>query len=65
MEDLAELFGYRGPLVIVDHGDGSWSAIDEDDAYITMIDATTFRIEHADATYLDPVTYEISSTNVD
>jgi hypothetical protein len=29
-----------------------------------MIDATTFQIDGADATYLDPVTYQVSSTNI-
>jgi hypothetical protein len=64
LEDISELFGYLGALIIVDHGDGTWSAIDESDSYITMIDSTTFQIDDADATYLDSVTYEISSTNV-
>lgn len=62
--DVAEYFGYLGALVIVDHGDGTWSAIDEGDAYITMLDATTFMIEDVDATYLDGDTYTVSSTNV-
>lgn len=64
IEDIAEYFGFRGALLIVDHGDGSWSAIDESDAYISMIDATTFQIDFVDATYLDPDTYEVSSTNI-
>jgi hypothetical protein len=64
IQDVAEFFGYLGALIIVDHGDGTWSAVDESDEYITMIDDTTFQIDNADATYLDTVTYEISSTNV-
>jgi hypothetical protein len=63
--EIAEYFGYLGALIIVDHGDGTWSAIDESDGYITMLDATTFWIDDADATYLDADTYQISSTNVD
>lgn len=59
------LGGILGGLIIVDHGDGSWSAIDESDTYITMLDSTTFQIDNADATFLDISTYEISSTNVD
>jgi hypothetical protein len=53
-----------GALLIIDHGDGTWSAIDESDTYITMLDGTTFEIVGADATYLDPDTYNISTTNV-
>jgi hypothetical protein len=64
ISEIGEYFGYLGALLIVDHGDGSWSAIDESDTYITMIDDTTFQIVGADATFLDPDTYEISSTNV-
>ena len=58
ISDIAEIFGYLGALIIVDHGDGSWSAIDESDTYITMIDDTTFQIDDADATYLDADTYQ-------
>jgi len=65
IEEIAEYFGFRNALIIVDYGDGSWAAIDESDQYITMIDSTTFQIDNADATYLDSVTYTISSTNVD
>jgi hypothetical protein len=64
IDDIAQYFGYLGALIIVDHGDGTWSAIDGADTYITMLDATTFQIEDADATYLDTETYEISSTNL-
>lgn len=65
IQDVGEYFGFRGALLIIDHGDGTWTAFDEADNYITMEDTTTFRIDYADATYLDPVTYTISSTNVD
>jgi hypothetical protein len=65
MSEIAGYFGYLGELIIVDHGDGSWSAIDGADDYISMTDATTFLIHDADATYLDADTYEISSTSPD
>jgi hypothetical protein len=63
-QDIEEFFGYLGALIIVDNGDGSWTAIDESNGYITMLDSTTFLIDHADVVYLDSVTYQISSTNV-
>ena len=65
LKEIAEIFGYLGALVIVDHRDGTWSAVDESDTFITMLDSTSFEIDDADATYLDADTYEISSTNVD
>ena len=61
--EISELFGYLGALIIVDHGDGTWSAIDESDTYITMLSDTEFQIDGANATYLDATTYTISSTN--
>lgn len=64
IQQLAEYFGYLGALIIVDHGDGTWSAIDEGNSYITMLDATSFLLDNVDATYLDGDTYTISSTNV-
>lgn len=64
VQEVSELFGYQGALIIIDFGDGSWMAIDESNAYITMINATTFQINDVNAVYLDPETYEISSTNV-
>lgn len=64
LADLAEYFGYLGALIIVDNGNGTWTAIDEGDGYITMLDATTFQIDDADAVYSDANTYTVSSTNV-
>lgn len=63
-QEIAQYFGYLGALIIVDHGDGSWSAIDASNGYITMLDETSFLIENADVVYLDEVTFQISSTNV-
>jgi hypothetical protein len=66
LHEVAQFFGYRGALLIVDYGNGMWSAIDESETYITMLDDTTFQIDGADATYQDveETEYEISSTNV-
>lgn len=65
IQEIAEYFGYVGALIIIDHMDGTWSAIDESDTYITMLDSTSFEIDNADVNYLDTDTYEIQSTNVD
>lgn len=64
ISEIAEYFGYLGALLIIDHGDGTWTAIDESNGYITMLDETTFFMDNVDATYLDADTYEVSSTNV-
>lgn len=65
IDELAQFFGYLGALIIVDHGDGTWSAIDSSDTYISMLDPTTFQIANADATYLDEDMYTVSSTGLD
>lgn len=62
--ELKVLYGQQGGLYIIDNGNGTWTALDPDDIFITMLDANTFEIDHADATYLDPDTYEISSTEI-
>lgn len=63
IQEIAEYFGYLGALIIVDNGDGTWTAIDESDTYISMLDSTTFQIENVDA-ILSVDSYTISSTNV-
>ena len=63
IQEIAEFFGYLGALLIIDNGDGTWTAIDESDTYITMLDETTFQIDDADV-ILDGDQYSISSTNV-
>lgn len=62
-DEVKDLYGAIGVLIIVDNGDGTWTAIDQGDEYITMLDATTFKIDNADATYLDASTYTITTTN--
>jgi hypothetical protein len=50
-------------FIITDNGDGTWTAHEQTDGeYITMIDGTTFQIDSDTAVYLDPDTYEISSS---
>lgn len=49
-----------GLLTIIDHGDGTWSAIDEGE-YISMINADTFQINAPTVVILDSVTYRVST----
>jgi hypothetical protein len=64
VSEIKAFYGAYGALLITDNGDGTWSAVDEADDYITMLDATTFQIQNANAVYLDANTYEISDTNL-
>lgn len=50
-------------ITIVDHEDGTWSAIGPDNL-VEMLDSTTFQISEANAIYIDADTYEISSTEL-
>ena len=65
IDEIRNLFNAIGVLIIVDNGDGTWTAIDQSNDYISMIDSTTFQIDGADATYLDATTYTISTTYPD
>lgn len=47
-------------FLIIDHGDGSWTAIGPDDM-ITMTDSTSFLIDSPSAVFVDADTYTISS----
>lgn len=58
--EVLELFEKNTLLRIIDHGDGTWSAIGSDDI-ISMIDSTTFQISWPTAVYIDEVSYRISS----
>lgn len=49
-------------FVVVDNGDGTWTARSVIPGQITMLDSTTFQIETDTAEYLDADTYEIWSS---
>ena len=60
--ELRSLFEMIGSLVIIDNGDGTWTAVDLGNEYITMDSSTQFTIAGADATMLDATTYTITTT---
>jgi hypothetical protein len=62
IQELRSLFDTVGVLTIIDNGDGTWTAIDVSNEYITMDSTTEFTITGADADFLDATTYEISTT---
>lgn len=65
LPDLNELVSFVkkwGRLVITDNGDGTWTAYTPLPDIITMLDAESFQIVTDNAEYLDPDTYEISSS---
>ncbi len=57
------MFNTIGVLTIIDNGDGTWTAIDISNEYITMDTPTKFTIAGADADFVDATTYTISTTN--
>lgn len=62
IDEMTNLFGAFGVLTIIDNGDGTWTAVDLSDDYITMTDPTTFSIDNALVEILDASTYTISTT---
>ena len=60
LSDVITLLDALHFIEIIDNGDGTWTA-NGPDSLITMLTATTFQITHANATYLDANTYEISN----
>lgn len=50
-------------LIITDNGDGTWTADAAREGIIFMLDDTTFQIVTDTAEYLDPVTYNIWSSD--
>lgn len=57
---VASLIESEAILIIVDHGDGTWTVIGPDEA-IEMLDPTTFQITWPSAVMIDEDTYTISS----
>lgn len=58
--DVLMIFEENSILQIIDHGDGTWTAIGPDDV-VSMLDATTFQIDYPTAVYLNPWTYTVHS----
>lgn len=65
VDEFEELTSVADDLIIIDHGDGTWSAIGSEYYIKQKLRSTEFAIENANARYLDADTFEISSSNVD
>ena len=59
--ELFDVFEQHAIFVVIDHGDGTWTATGPDEAF-EMLDADTFQITWPTAVYLDEDTYQISSS---
>jgi len=59
-QEVWEIVEQASLLLVVDHGDGTFSVIGPDSA-ITMLDATTFQIDWPSVIILNPDEYQISS----
>lgn len=62
LKGLATFIRKWDRLIITDLGNGLWTAESKVEGVITMLDDTTFEIVSDTAVYLDPDTYEISSS---
>lgn len=59
-QEVIDIFLDYATLTIIDHGDGTWTAIGPDDM-VQMIDDTSFRIISPSAVYISADTYTVSS----
>lgn len=60
--ELTETFANFNSLIVTDNGDGTWTAVDLSNTYITMLDEGTFQIANADATFIASDKYTLSTT---
>lgn len=58
--EVLEIFEENSILRVIDHGDGSWSAIGPANV-VSMSDDTSFVIDYPTAVYISPDTYQVSS----
>lgn len=59
-DDLISFFEERAALIVLDHGDGTWSAIGSDDI-VRMLDSETFQIDWSSANYISSDAYVVST----
>ena len=57
---ILKIFEDNSILQIIDHGDGTWTAIGPDNV-VSMLDATTFQIDWPSAVYISSDTYTVHS----
>lgn len=63
LQGLATFIRNWDRLIVIDNGDGTWTAISNAEGVINMISPTEFEITTDSATYLDADTYTIQSTD--
>lgn len=62
--EIRLIVGEVGGLYILDNGDGTWTAIDPSDDFISVSNPEYFEIDHVDAWYDGPDEYTINDTPV-
>jgi hypothetical protein len=63
LQALASFIRSWERLIIINNGDGTWTAISNEDGIIVMSDASTFEITSDSAVYLDDDSYTIGSSD--
>lgn len=64
IEEIIEISTDWEKIEIVDHGDGTWSAIGPQELVYFENEEGLFRVDDVNATYLDGDTYEVSTTQL-
>lgn len=62
IDEFTDLLAVADDLIIVDHGDGTWSATGPEYYIKRKLGSSEFAIENSNAVFLDEWTYQISSS---
>jgi hypothetical protein len=60
LDEIVSIFEQQLVFIIIDHGDGTWTALGPDD-WIQMVDATEFLIKTPSAYYITEKAYNVRS----
>lgn len=64
IEEVIDLFAENSPFIIIDHGDGLFTAIGADDydqAHVTLLEPTVFELKSPSVVMIDEVTYSATT----
>ena len=64
IEEIIQIFADESPFIIIDHGDGMFTAIGVEDsplAHVTLIEPTVFELSSPSVVMIDEVTYSAST----
>lgn len=64
IDEIIAIFGENSPFIIIDHGDGMFTAIGAEDsplAHVTLLEPTVFELKSPSVVMIDEVTYSATT----